>query len=525
MKRNINFILLGVLILSVVLIIISTSLRFITGGRVPYDYGITIDAGSSKTKFVLYDWLSAKTNETGFVNELATQKLEISIDEFANDQTDLVKPLLTTLYQITRKVEYTRSSFNIPIYLGATAGMRLLKASNNDYSDKILREIRSSFIQFTGSQRRFQVENVEIISGEKEGLYCWISTNYLMGYVPPEHRPINGTVGILDMGGASAQIAFQTFCREIGGCRMEKERTNLVANEQTKLFGIEYDVYSYSNLCFGNDDARRRYQYVVIINSNSRSNEVLDPCTHSGQLDRTISKNQILEDVCTANEKIKNDLRYDSYVFRAKPDIKRCQEYTKMLVSPDFVNKHFPSNGDEINFKIIEEAPPADMPFYALATYFYTTSQLRTNKTMRFEDEDELRKEIDNYCSRSWADIVKNGNNNKIDYLHNYCFSLNYMFMNLKFVYKFSGKHFNKIEFRDKLNGHDLGWSLGYMLQATNSIPQGGPEDPILNTSQFMSISLLGVVLFLGVLFVFLKSKFSKGNDISYSDSSGKVQF
>lgn len=74
--------------------------------------------------------------------------------------------------------------------------MRLLRAINKGDSDKILKEIRSSFEQFADSQKRFRVENVEIISGEKEGLYCWISTNYLMDYIPPEDKPVNGTVGM-----------------------------------------------------------------------------------------------------------------------------------------------------------------------------------------------------------------------------------------------------------------------------------------------------------------------------------------
>lgn len=46
--------------------------------------------------------------------------------------------------------------------------MRLLKAVNAQDSDKILKEIKVNFEQFTLSQKRFKVENVEIISGEKE---------------------------------------------------------------------------------------------------------------------------------------------------------------------------------------------------------------------------------------------------------------------------------------------------------------------------------------------------------------------
>lgn len=115
---KLNFILLSVLIVSVVLIVLSSSLHFLSGGQIPFDYGIAIDAGSSKTKFFLYDWSSMKTNGTGYVNELATKKLPMSIDEYSEDLQSLITPLLKTLNQISNKIEYTRKDFKVPIFLG-----------------------------------------------------------------------------------------------------------------------------------------------------------------------------------------------------------------------------------------------------------------------------------------------------------------------------------------------------------------------------------------------------------------------
>ena len=77
-------------------------------------------------------------------------------------------------------------------------------------------------------------------------------------------------------GGASAQIAYQMDAKETPA-KKEKAGENRIP---TSLFGIDYDVFTYSNLCSGNDGARRRYQYVLI--SKSNSDEVDDPCTHQG---------------------------------------------------------------------------------------------------------------------------------------------------------------------------------------------------------------------------------------------------
>lgn len=90
------------------------------------------------------------------------------------------------------------------------------------------------------------------------------------------------------------------------------------------------------------------------------------------------------------------------------------------------------------------------MQFYALATYYATISQLRNNETIRFQDENELETAIAEYCGRPWDGL-----------LDDYCFKMNYIFMNLKHVYNFSGGQFGNIEFRESLNGIELSWTLG----------------------------------------------------------------
>lgn len=161
--------------------------------------------------------------------------------------------------------------------------------------------------------------------------------------------------------GASAQIAFQTLCKTKDGCMREEEVTNLIANEKVELFDLHYDVYTYSNLCFGNDAAKRRYQLALI--TDQRANATLmnksfsyyinDPCTHPGQMNRIIDKNRILEDGCTISNDKTESLDYAEYVFNAKPDIKRCQELTKNLVHATYVKEHFAANETIFNFKVI----------------------------------------------------------------------------------------------------------------------------------------------------------------------------
>lgn len=111
----------------------------------------------------------------------------------------------------------------------------------------------------------------------------------------------------------------------------------------------------------------------------------------------------------------------------------------------------------------MEESPPLDMPFYALATYYYVMSRIGMTGKLQFNDENEMRNAIDRYCARPWEDLIGNVNDldKQIEYIHNYCFAMNFIFVNLKHVYKFSGKQFGNIEFKQKLDRGDLSWTLG----------------------------------------------------------------
>lgn len=50
--------------------------------------------------------------------------------------------------------------------------MRVLNASNNENSVKILHEIRTAFQRLANASKILRLEDVEIISGDKEGKCC-----------------------------------------------------------------------------------------------------------------------------------------------------------------------------------------------------------------------------------------------------------------------------------------------------------------------------------------------------------------
>lgn len=88
-----------------------------------------------------------------------------------------------------------------PFLFYATAGMRLLAV---DEQRTLLRAV----YKYLHSNSPFLVKEsrVSMISGEQEGIYGWLTVNYLMDTFLLNQ----GTLGFVDMGGASSQLTFAT---------------------------------------------------------------------------------------------------------------------------------------------------------------------------------------------------------------------------------------------------------------------------------------------------------------------------
>ena len=84
-----------------------------------------------------------------------------------------------------------------------------------------------------------------------------------------EHDPASNTIGAMDMGGASLQIAFLAE---------EGAPTDFV--ETLELFGKLYNVYARSYLCYGADETDRRLlASLVEVKVFLHSSEIIPYCT------------------------------------------------------------------------------------------------------------------------------------------------------------------------------------------------------------------------------------------------------
>ncbi|CAO2598445.1 Ectonucleoside triphosphate diphosphohydrolase 8, partial [Lemmus lemmus] len=230
-------------------------------------FGIVFDAGSSHTSLFVYQWPANKEKDTGVVSQaLACQIEGPGISSYASDPAQAGESLKSCLEEALALIPQTQHQ-ETPTFLGATAGMRLLSQKNSSQARDIL-----AAVSLTLNKSPVDFWGAEILAGQDEGAFGWITINYVLGmllkyssgqWILPEERML---VGALDLGGASTQISFMP------------QDPILNQSEQVTfhLYGTNYSIYAHSYLCFGRD------QVLIRLLAELAQVRVQHPCYHSG---------------------------------------------------------------------------------------------------------------------------------------------------------------------------------------------------------------------------------------------------
>ncbi len=146
-----------------------------------------------------------------------------------------------------------------PVAVKATAGLRML---GPDMSNQILEAVRHRLeTAYPFPVVAKEKGGVEIMDGKDEGVYAWITTNYLLGKIGgPNHTP---TAAVFDLGGGSTQIVFEpTFKGPKGG--MPDTMAEGDHKYELTFGGRQFTLYQHSHLGYGLMAAREAVHKAVV---------------------------------------------------------------------------------------------------------------------------------------------------------------------------------------------------------------------------------------------------------------------
>ncbi|KAM0756523.1 hypothetical protein T439DRAFT_309014 [Meredithblackwellia eburnea MCA 4105] len=392
-------------------------------------FGIVIDAGSSGSRVQVYSWITPdvarqlrKQNKESL--EVLSRvekgvekgdgwnfKVEPGISTFSS-HPELVGDYLRPLLDFARTVIPSSQHSTTPLYLLATAGMRLLPPQ--EQNDVLL--TACAYLQSSNFLLPDCAEHVRIITGEEEGLYGWIAVNYLMdGFDSHLHLPglsdemESSTYGFLDMGGASTQIAFEPSRDE-----RVKHADNLLEVRLSLLSGrdVIHPVFVTTWLGFGTNQARERYVDQEIRRYLRASDEA--HVHHSGEGAgggggggaTTHGKEVLVDDACLPKSLMLSESRHQGYTLRGTGDFDSCVRRQAPLLNKDVVCLDDPClfNGvhvPKIDFDVNH--------FIGISEYFYSTQDVwvpPAGVEAGVYDFVEFEKNARKFCGREWDEIM-----------------------------------------------------------------------------------------------------------------------
>lgn len=473
-------------------------------------YGIVVDAGSSGSRIHIYKWQDPNTISNSddrahsvpriYQSEDWVYKVKRGLSSFENQPKKSFSKHIKPLLDFAETIIPSDQIKHTPIFIQATAGMRLLKKKKQQ---EILENICQGIHKSTNFLLSDCSSQIQVIDGETEGIYGWLSLNYLAGYFNnyDTDAQLHFTYGFMDMGGASAQIAFEPGNKN----EIQKHREDITTINLKSINGDiqEWNVFVSTWLGFGANQARQRYfaQLVNALPENTNNYDdddfttktIYDPCIPKG-FQYTFS----FKDV--------------DFTAIGQGDFEQCRKSIYPLLL-----KNMPCSDEPCLFNGVH-APQIDFStdrFVGVSEYWYIPNDIF--KMGGPYDFEKFSKNVELLCNTKWSELQENNKNGAYngipdEFLAASCFKSSWI---LNILHE--GFELPKDALSDKpsslvddnpvfqslsnMNGTEISWTLGrILLFVSGSILRGSADRKVGIYPSQMDMQNLGKLFISGSL-------------------------
>ncbi|GBC09083.1 hypothetical protein RclHR1_00860021 [Rhizophagus clarus] len=230
-------------------------------GRPLVQYALMIDAGSTGSRIHVYRFNYCKASPE--LEDEIFAHIEPGLSSYG-DNPEAAAKSLNVLMEVALKNVPKELQHCTPVAVKATAGLRLLGLKK---SERILEAVREH-LEINYPFPIIEKDGVVIMDGKDEGVYAWITVNYLLDRLGSNKRL--STAAIFDLGGGSTQIVFEpeaNFEVAPGDHKYELE-----------FGGHKYVLYQHSYLHYGLMEARKaikRFMTKLWISTSNKKDSVI----------------------------------------------------------------------------------------------------------------------------------------------------------------------------------------------------------------------------------------------------------
>lgn len=460
-------------------------------------YGIVIDCGSSGSRVFLYFWPPHSGNPKDLLNiqqfmdsqgNPVVKKIKPGLDTFKDNPeaaSDYIKPLLQF---VAAHIPVDQQKETI-LFILATAGMRLIpEESQKAIFQNLYTEIPKMF-PFVISE-----SNLEVISGKQEGVYAWIAVNYVLhkfDHGADEHPLVavevpgntnkekrthvrRRTVGMLDMGGGSMQMAFEITSKYNNIPKHRIAEFNLGCKNND--LDHTYRVYVTTYLGFGANEAREHYEEILLTSNVSLPNLDMENTTFNIPFNRERTRFNV-SDPCLPvglTQEVK-DTEGHVHFLHGLGEYEACSSKLVKLLNR---NASIPCEQAPCSMNGVHQPMISfhNSEFYGFSEFWYTMDDVfRIGGIYNFE---KFKFEAKKFCGTKWSTLQSwyeeklypRADENRFRFQ---CFKAAWMTTVLHKGLKFPPSY-HMLRSVQLINHREVQWTLGALLHRTRFLPLRG---------------------------------------------------
>lgn len=415
-------------------------------------YALMIDAGSTGSRIHVY-----RFNNCGSTPELENEVFKMTekkaggsgLSSFKEDAEGAAKSLDVLMDEAMKAVPDKLKGCT-PVAVKATAGLRLL---GQEMSQKILDAVRTrleTVYPFPVISK--EQHGVEIMDGKDEGVYAWITTNYLLGNIG---GPDPGqTAAVFDLGGGSTQIVFEPTFKG----SMPEKLSEGDHKYELNFGGRKFELYQHSHLGYGLMSARKSIHKTLIEDIHQSNLDdttwttkpVINPCIAPGMVrsvDVELTAGHALGETISVN-----------MTGPSSPAPAQCRKLAEKILFKEADCKLAPCSFNGVHQPSLEKTFSHE-DVYTFSYFFDRTEPLGMPESFTLK---ELHRLADQVCGGEPRWDVFEGVPGALKELRDrpeHCLDLNFMMALLHTGYEMPIDR--EVKIAKKIKGNELGWCLG----------------------------------------------------------------
>lgn len=413
-------------------------------------YALTIDAGSTGSRIHVYKFHNCEASPQ---LEYETFKmLNPGLSAFPDDPSAAAASLDPLLVEAKRVVPESLWKCT-PVEVKATAGLRLLgEAKSEAILDEVRNHLESKYPFSLGGK-----DAVEVMDGKNEGVYAWITANYLLGKIG-EGAAEDDTMAVMDLGGGSTQIVFEPKFPSGDDKLAEGDHKFSLS-----FGGKNFTLYQHSYLGYGLMSARRSvHNLVQFMWSWSNPDREWDSLTEETEIANACLSRGTTRQI-TLNPPFKTPVKVT--MNGSTGSYEACKRVVELVME-----KHAMCKVEPCSFKGVYQPALIDTfpngKFLALSYFTDRIKPLLSAKKSGSLTLSDLKSIATDVCDgetawrKRWADKTKYPDAlTELQDRPEYCLDLTFMVGLLGLGYEI--KDDRELVVEKKLKGTELGWALG----------------------------------------------------------------